>query len=470
MGRGGYSLRTRGRGAGDERRPHQEAETRRGTGQFRRVGQAHRPRRRVPPGPSLRHGRDDRQPHLDPRAGRGRRLSHKPLRHALRADARLVLHQARPRGQDPVQPDRVRHQQGGLRDPQRDPPRAARGGLHHPHPHHRGHGGVGDESRADALRADRDALHRHRLPRVRGRRDRHGRAGEPGARPGESRSDDPQEPRPLGGRREHPPRVRQHLSPGARLPAAGGDALLQHRDLAPAARDHRRSIASLSTRRAPQARHPRMAGADQEARFDRSVVPRIIAQLEEAVMTGLSALWLPILLSSVIVFVASTVLHMALPWWHKNDYPKVPNEDKLMDALRPFAVPPGDYMVPRCSSAQEMRSPGFAEKLKKGPVMLLTVRPNGPMSMSKPLVLWFLCSAVVGLFAAYVAGRALPSGAPYLRVFQLVGATAFIAYAVGVWQMSIWYSRKWSTTVKATVDGLIYALLTAGMFGWLWPR
>jgi hypothetical protein len=69
-----------------------------------------------------------------------------------------------------------------------------------------------------------------------------------------------------------------------------------------------------------------------------------------------------------------------------------------------------------------------------------------------------------------VAGRALPVGAPYLRVFQLVGATAFIAYAAALWQMSIWYRRAWSTTIKATIDGLVYALLTAGTFGWLWPR
>ena len=186
-------------------------------------------------------------------------------------------------------------------------------------------------------------------------------------------------------------------------------------------------------------------------------------------MTGLSALWLPILLSSVIVFVVSSVIHMALPW-HKNDYRKVPNEDKLRDALRPLGVPPGDYMVPRPSNMEEMRSPEFLEKMKKGPVMMLTVIPNGPPSMGKPLVLWFLYSAVVGLFAAYVAGRALPVGAPYLRVFQLVGATAFIAYAAALWQTSIWYRRAWSTTIKATIDGLLYALLTAGTFGWLWPR
>jgi hypothetical protein len=186
-------------------------------------------------------------------------------------------------------------------------------------------------------------------------------------------------------------------------------------------------------------------------------------------MTGLHLLWLPILLSSVIVFVVSSIIHMALPW-HKSDYPKVPNEDRVMDALRPLAIPPGDYMVPRPSSREDMRSPEFAEKIRKGPVMILTVVPSGPMSMGRNLVLWFLYCVVVGLLAAYVAGRALPVGAAYLRVFQFVGVTAFVGYSVALWQMSIWYRRAWSATIKATVDGLIYALLTAGTFGWLWPR
>ena len=185
-------------------------------------------------------------------------------------------------------------------------------------------------------------------------------------------------------------------------------------------------------------------------------------------MTGLSSLWLPILLSSVIVFVVSSIIHMA-PLWHKNDYPKVPNEDKLMDAVRPLGIPPGDYMVPRPSPA-EMRSPEFAAKITRGPVMVVTVMPNAMPSMARNLVQWFVYTAAVGFFAAYVAGRALPPGTDYLRVFQLVGATAFIGYSMALWQMSIWYSRAWSNTIKATVDGLIYALLTAGTFGWLWPR
>jgi hypothetical protein len=190
---------------------------------------------------------------------------------------------------------------------------------------------------------------------------------------------------------------------------------------------------------------------------------------KEVLVTELPALWLPILLSTAIVFVVSSVIHMALPW-HKSDYPGVPNEDKVMDALRPLAVPPGDYMIPRASSMQEMQSPEFVAKMNKGPVMVVTVMPNGPVPMGQSLVLWFLYSAVVGLFAAYLAGRALPPGAPYLRVFQFVSVTAFVGYAVALWQMSIWYRRAWSTTIKANVDGLIYALLTAGTFGWLWPR
>lgn len=185
-------------------------------------------------------------------------------------------------------------------------------------------------------------------------------------------------------------------------------------------------------------------------------------------MTELSSLWLPILVSSIIVFVASSIIHMA-PLWHRSDYPKVPGEDRLMDALRPLAIPPGDYMVPR-ALGNEMYSPEFADRLRKGPVLVLTVMKNEVPSMRRSLVLWFLYSAVIGLFAAYITGRALPPGTDYRRVFQIAGATTFIAYAAALWQMSIWYGRGWGQTVKSTADGLIYALLTAGTFGWLWPR
>lgn len=185
-------------------------------------------------------------------------------------------------------------------------------------------------------------------------------------------------------------------------------------------------------------------------------------------MITLDMLWLPILLSAVFVFLVSSVIHMALPW-HKGDYAKVPNEDKVMDALRPFAIPPGDYMMPRASSMKDMSSPEFTEKMKKGPVMIFTVVPNGPATMGKSLTLWFLYSVLVGFFAAYLTGRTLSAGADYLEVFRYIGTTAFLGYSLALLQTSIWYRRAWSTTMKSMIDGLIYALVTAGVFGWLWP-
>ncbi len=186
-------------------------------------------------------------------------------------------------------------------------------------------------------------------------------------------------------------------------------------------------------------------------------------------MAVLAALWLPILLSSVIVFIVSSVIHTVMPW-HKSDYGKLPNEDKVMDLLRPLNIPPGDYMVPRPSGMKDMKSPEFQEKMKKGPVMMVSIWPNGPGSMGSSLVLWFLYSVVIGIFVAYITGHALPAGIEYLRVFKFAAVTSFLGYTAALWQMSVWYHRPWSTTIKITIDGIIYALLTAGTFGWLWPR
>ena len=181
------------------------------------------------------------------------------------------------------------------------------------------------------------------------------------------------------------------------------------------------------------------------------------------------SLWLPILLSAVFVFVASSVIHMVLPY-HKGDFRKMPAEDDVMEALRKFNIPPGDYMMPCAGGSQEMKTPAFAEKMKKGPVMTATVLPTGRFSMTSNLVQWFIYCAVVSAIAAYVAGRAVGPGTSYLAVFRFAGVTAFACYALAQWQNSIWYKRAWSTTIKNTFDGLIYGMLTAGTFGWLWPR
>jgi hypothetical protein len=186
-------------------------------------------------------------------------------------------------------------------------------------------------------------------------------------------------------------------------------------------------------------------------------------------MTSLLALWLPIVLSAVIVFVASSVIHMT-PLWHKSDFPKMPREAEVLDALRPLAISPGDYFIPRASGMAEMKTPEFKEKLRQGPVAVMTVMPNGMINMRRSLTQWFLFLIVVSVFVALVTCRTLPIGTPYPRVFKVAGTVAFMAYALALCELSIWYRRSWSLTVKAAFDGLIYAGLTAGTFGWLWPR
>jgi hypothetical protein len=185
-------------------------------------------------------------------------------------------------------------------------------------------------------------------------------------------------------------------------------------------------------------------------------------------MVSLEALWMPILLSAVIVFIASSFIHMALPW-HTRDYPKLAAERSIIEALRPLALPPGDYMIPRASNMKEMKTPEFLERMHQGPVILMTVRPNGPWNMRRSLSQWFIYSIVVSIFAAYVARRALPAGTDYLHVFKIVAATAIAGYSLALAQLAIWYGRGWGLTLRSAIDGVIYGALTAGTFGWLWP-
>jgi hypothetical protein len=185
-------------------------------------------------------------------------------------------------------------------------------------------------------------------------------------------------------------------------------------------------------------------------------------------MVPLSALWLPILLSAVIVFVASSVMHMLLPY-HQSDYQKLPEEDKVLSTLGGMNLKRGLYIFPYCTH-KEMKSPAVLEKFKQGPVGMLTIRPSGMPAMGKFLVQWFVYCLLVGFFVAYLTGHTVMSGAHYLAVFRVAGTAGFLAYGLGHISDSIWKGQTWSATLKEVFDGLVYGLLTAGTFGWLWPR
>jgi hypothetical protein len=183
-------------------------------------------------------------------------------------------------------------------------------------------------------------------------------------------------------------------------------------------------------------------------------------------MVELTSLLVPLVLSAIFVFIASSIIHMFLGY-HNNDFAPLPGEEVVRAGLR---VPPGDYVTPYASSMEAMKAPEYTQKMKEGPVAFITVAQHGSTGMGRNLALWFVYCLVVSLFAGYIAGRALPPGANYLEVFRFAGATAFLGYGMGIWQDTIWYSRSAKARLKSTFDALIFALLTAGTFGWLWPR
>lgn len=184
-------------------------------------------------------------------------------------------------------------------------------------------------------------------------------------------------------------------------------------------------------------------------------------------MEFLSQLWLPILLSGVFVFIASSVIHMVIPY-HRNDYTKLKGEDSILDAMRAQGLGPGAYMFPRPDSVKDMQTPEMMEKYKTGPVGFMTVIDGMPF-MGKSLVQWFVYTVVVGVFVGYLSWFALGATSEYLEVFRVAGTIAFVAYGVGAIPDSIWKGQPWPVTMKFLVDALIYSLVTAGAFGWLWP-
>ena len=185
-------------------------------------------------------------------------------------------------------------------------------------------------------------------------------------------------------------------------------------------------------------------------------------------MVSVLSLLVPIALSAVFVFIASSIIHMATPW-HKHDLKKFPNEDAVMNALRPLNLQVGNYGTPKPDSMADMKSPEFQAKYKAGPVTFITVR-SSDFSMGATMVGWFIFSIVVSVFAGYISGVAFGPGTEYLRVFQVAGCVAFTGYGLAQAHESIWWGRSWSWTLRNMLDSLLYGLLTGGTFGWLWPR
>lgn len=185
-------------------------------------------------------------------------------------------------------------------------------------------------------------------------------------------------------------------------------------------------------------------------------------------MVTIAALWLPILLSAVVVFVVSAAVWMAMPH-HKNDFSSASDQDTLMNAVRSSTPGPGMYMFPWAAGGGD-NSEEYRNQLRAGPVGILRVRdPESVINMGPAMLKSVVLYLVIGVFVAYLASVTLAAGAPYLSVFQVTGTAAFMAYGFVGYQEAIWFGLPARVAFKHSLDGLAYALLTAGIFGWLWP-
>jgi hypothetical protein len=189
----------------------------------------------------------------------------------------------------------------------------------------------------------------------------------------------------------------------------------------------------------------------------------------EAKMVNMYQLWMPIVLSSVLVFFMSSLIWMALKY-HKNDITGLPDEPSIVDALRKQKLAPGQYAFPWHADMAAMKSPEFQKKMAEGPVGMITIRPPGNAGMGPMLGKWFIYLLVISSVVAYVTGRTLTAGVSYLVVFRVAGTVAFLGYGGAHAIYAIFWGRPWSVVWRDIFDSLLYGCLTAGAFGWLWPR
>ena len=187
-------------------------------------------------------------------------------------------------------------------------------------------------------------------------------------------------------------------------------------------------------------------------------------------MSFVGELWLAIVLSAVLVFIMSALVHMVFKY-HNGEVNAAPNQDALQNAIRGAA--PGVYAFPMAADPKDRMSPEWMKKWSEGPSAFLTVMRAGYSGMGPMLGKWFVFNLVVSFFTAYVAAHALAMGAggpSYLPVFRVVGTIGLMAYGFAYTGDAIWFGKPWRMWATNMLDALLYGLVMAGTFGWLWPR
>jgi len=175
-------------------------------------------------------------------------------------------------------------------------------------------------------------------------------------------------------------------------------------------------------------------------------------------------LWLPIVMSGIATHLASTLAWTVLPH-HKPEWQKLPAEDGLRDLLDQRQIAAGQYLFPHAHGAEQMASPEYKEKLAtrcRGMLVLWATPPN----MGRAIALTFAYFLVVAFATGYIASVAFAPAAARIDVFRLVFTVGLLCHAASPFPAVFWFRQRWAMNV---LDGVAYAVITAGLFAWLWP-
>ena len=186
-------------------------------------------------------------------------------------------------------------------------------------------------------------------------------------------------------------------------------------------------------------------------------------------MVSVMSLWLPALISAVLCFFLSSLVHMVFKW-HNKDHQAIPQEDRVLKSMRDAGITKGSYAFPWPGEGQSWGSPDMLERYQQGPSGFLRVLPLGPPQMGKSLMQWFAYLLLVGFGVAWILSLTMSAGAAYKTVCQTVAISAGMAHILAQLVPFIWMGQPWRATLLHILDGVFYALLTAGSFAWLWPR
>ncbi|MFK7759798.1 MAG: hypothetical protein AB8C13_07625 [Phycisphaerales bacterium] len=185
-------------------------------------------------------------------------------------------------------------------------------------------------------------------------------------------------------------------------------------------------------------------------------------------MISIVELWLPILVSAVAVFFASSIIWMILPY-HKKDIRFMPSEDEFSKAIDQLNIEPGLYMYPNCADPKEMKSDAFVAKWKSGPWGTITVM-GSPPNFAKNLLKTFVSYLAITAMCGYLASMSLSAGADSMMVFRFVGTAAILGFCMGSFAGDFFLGKPARFIFTSFIDGLIFAFITAGVFCIMWPN